>query len=125
MDIKECEVLEIELKKNTEILENTFERLNLKALSVAYSGNTRDEGLRIWIELTTIDGARIKVPRNSCSAGAEIKLNFYENDNLLCSISETVYKDLFCGYDTVEIHLTFPNILSRTTSVRLFATVAP
>ena len=123
MDIKECEVLEIELKKNTEILENTFERFNLKVLSVAYSGNTRDEGLRIWIELTTIDGAKIKVPRNSYASRADIKFNFYENNSLLCSTSVSVDKDEFCGYDTVEIRLDYSNILSRASSVRVFATL--
>ena len=124
MDIRECEALEIELKKNTEILENTFERFNLKVLSVAYSGNRQDEGLNIWVELTTIEGSKIKIPRSTYTDGVAVKLNFYENDNLLCSTSVTVYKGEFCGYDTVSARLSYSNILTRATSVRLFAAVA-
>ncbi len=122
MDIKECESLETELKKNTEILENTFERLNLKVLSIAYSGNIEDTGLNLWVELVALNGSEIVLPNNCCGCYVDIKVNFYENKKLLCSDSESIFIDDFNGYDTIHIYMQYANILSRATSARIYAT---
>lgn len=119
MDIQECEVLEIELKKNTEILENAFEKLNLKVLGVAYSGSTHSGTITAYVELVAINGNKLKLPRDSF--GAEIKINFYENGNLICCENCCLDKDNFNGYDTLEINCTYNNLITRATNARLYA----
>lgn len=121
MNTSEIEILENELKKNTEILENSFEQFNLKVLSVAYSGSKYDGDISFWIEIAAINGTKImRMKGYSC---LEIKLNFYENDKLICSAKIQKYKDCFTGYDTLNGSAGVINLIQRATRVRIFATL--
>lgn len=123
MEINDVEALEIELRKNTEILENTFERFNLKVISIAYSGSKYGDHISLYVELATINGDKIIVPKNRESDYIKIKVNYYENGNLLCSDKEDIHKNGICGYDTIEIGTSYFNIVSRATSARLYVTI--
>lgn len=123
MDAERRTARETELKEHTEILEYTFERLNLKVMSIAYSGDRTDSELDLWVELTAINGGKIKTPRNVYAGIVHIKVNFYENGCLLCSSEKSFDKSSFCGYDTIHIDISYDDILSRATSARLFAII--
>ncbi len=119
MDIQECEELEIELKKNTEILKNTFEIFNLKVLNIAYSYIAHSETITAYIELAAINGNKLMFTQDSF--GTEIKINFYEKGNLLCCEKSYLIGKNFNGYDTIELNCTYNNLITRATSARLYA----
>ncbi len=124
MDEIQCETLENELRKNTEILESTFEQYNLKILSVAYSTSLpKGDELTTWLEMISIDGDKIKLPKSILAHSLKIIINFYQNDRLLCSTSTTVFPEQFNGYDTEELHISFCGLITRATKARIFATL--
>ena len=119
MELKDIEILEQELAKNTEILDYTFDSLNLKPLSVAYSGNTNNGSLTTFVEFVSQDsGKKIFLKRDeNC---IYFKINLYEDNKLLCSYSQYYAAKNFNGYDTIKIRVDFCNAITRATSARLF-----
>ena len=88
----------VELNKNIQIMESTFEANNLQVLGTACKPYADDDGdLILYIEVASISGSKIK---NS----VQIKVNLYNKDNsLYMSKSTWVSEDKFSGYDTFEI----------------------
>lgn len=91
-------ILAKELKKNIQIMTNTFESNNLQVLNIGckpYSDN--DSDFDLYVELAAISGSDLKY---SCKA----KINLYDEDNeLYMTKEEDIYKDDFSGYDTITI----------------------
>lgn len=121
MNEKEREILANELKKNTEILENLFEQYNLRVISIAFSGRSNDTQLDLWVEVSAIKGTKIKLPKDDAADVISIKVNYYENGNLLCSDYVDIDAENFGGYDTVHLCTYYTNLLNRATSARIFA----
>lgn len=123
MNKQESETIEIELGKNTEVLENTFSHFNLKVLSVAYSVTRHDGYITAYIELVSVNGNKLKLPRDSYADEINVKMNFYNNGRLLCSDSIGLEKSSFNGYDTLEKPIYVDNLIERVTNIRIFATL--
>lgn len=89
-----------ELKKNTDIMEMTFKRFNLRVLQYSYHPcSDKDADCELIIELVTIDG-------DSILDDASIKVNLYdENGEIFLTESEYIDSDDFAGYDTFKIDL--------------------
>lgn len=87
-----------QLKKNIEIMENTFTVNNLQILNLnVRPAGVEDADFDILIELATING-------NSIPSSVDIKINLYNEDGDLYSLEETwIDEDTFSGYDTVKI----------------------
>ena len=85
------------LKRNTEVVESTFEKFNLKLLDYAYLPSDGWNCCWYIIELSTIKG-------NLMKEDAHIKLNFYDKDGgLVYSEDETISKDDVDGYNTFKL----------------------
>lgn len=123
MNKQESEAIETEFSKNTEILENTFSRFNLKVLSVAYSVTRHSGYITAYIELVSINGNKLKLPRDSYTDEVDIKINCYNNGRLLCSDKVGLEKSSFNGYDTLEKTIVVDNLIERVTNIRIFATL--
>lgn len=88
-----------ELKKNIEVMTNTFEANNLQVLHLTVKPYSEDDAdCNILLELSTISGSALE-------SDVSVKINLYdEDDELYLTNSETIYKSSFSGYDTVTIN---------------------
>lgn len=86
------------LKKNIEILENTFEMNNLQILNFSVQACGKDDAdCSIYIELATIKGT--KIPDS-----VDVKVNLYDKEGELIMVEyTTICEDSFRGYDTITI----------------------
>lgn len=123
MDVKQAEKIEKELRNNTEILDVSFAQFNLKVLSIAYSTCLDDTGIIAWIELSSIVGSKLQLPKSNSSTSINVKINFYERDNLLCSTSRLLIANNFNRYNTIALNTSFHGLVSRATTARIFATL--
>lgn len=111
-----------ELKKNTEIMTQTFERFNLQILSWSIkpvpSFGDKDADVDVFVELATISEEKIK---KDCI----IKINGYDEDGDICALAEgKINKDAFWGYDTIKMRLEDnEQLLKICKRARLYATV--
>lgn len=89
-----------ELKKNIEVMTNTFEANNLQLLHLTVKPySEEDADCSILVEVATISGTDI--PRN----GLNIKINLYDdNDELYLTEAYYINDESFSGYDTYEIN---------------------
>lgn len=87
------------LKKNIEVLENTFEMNNLQILNFSVQACGEDDAdCNIYIELATIKGT--KIPDS-----IEVKINLYDKEDELFMVeSREIYEDDFRGYDTITLN---------------------
>lgn len=86
-----------ELKRNTEVIESTFEKFNLKLLDYAYLPSDGWNCCWYIIELSTIQG-------NSIKEDVYIKLNFYnKGGGLIYSEEESIKKKDIDGYNTFKM----------------------
>lgn len=125
LDINTIEILEQELAKNTEVLEITASKFNIKILNIAYNANCRDGTIDVYIEFTTPDGKAIRKAKDSI--GLEFKINYYKESKLL--YSNLCYYDNdkinnFAGYDTIRISSNYTNLIEQATSARIFVVAA-
>lgn len=121
LDAKTVENLENELAKNTEILESTTSKFNIRILNIAYSASCGNGNITTYIEFTTMDGSTIKKPKTS--TGLSFKINFYKDSRLLYSSSSYFDSDYiynFSGYDTIHIFSNFNGLIEHSTSARIF-----
>ena len=125
LDINTIEILEHELAKNTEILEITASKFNIKILNIAYNASCHDGTIDVYIEFMTLDGKAIKKAENSI--GLDFKINFYKESKLLYSAScyfDNDHIDNFSGYDTIYISSDYTNLIEQATSARVFVVTA-
>ncbi|WP_026661851.1 hypothetical protein [Butyrivibrio proteoclasticus] len=89
-----------ELKKNTDIMESTFSRLNLQVLQYSYHPYSDDDAdCELVIELATIEGDSIEFPLS-------IKVNLYDEEGTIITTEDKfINPDKFLGYDTFKISL--------------------
>ena len=86
-----------ELKKNTDIMEMTFKKFNLRVLQYSYSDEDAD--CELIIELVTMEG-------DSMTDDASIKVNLYdEKGEIFLTESYYIDSENFAGYDTFKISL--------------------
>ena len=87
------------LKKNIEILENTFEVNNLQVLNVSVQACGEDDAdCEIYVELVTIKGSKIPESLN-------VKINLYDKeDDSLMVPTVSIYENEFRGYDTIQFN---------------------
>ncbi len=87
-----------DLKNNTEILENTFKKYNLKVLQCSYSFGD-DGNCDFYIEISSIDETILS--EDIC-----IKINLYDNNGeIIYSASNDIKAGTFDGYDTINLIL--------------------
>lgn len=108
-----------QLKKNIQIMTKTFEKNNLQVLNIACKPYGENDGdLALYVELSTIEG-------DSIEEDVELKLNLYDSEGALYTngcLSETIYEDEFCDYDTIIMHCYDEgHILDNAKKGRLFA----
>ena len=104
------------LKQNTEIMEATFRKCNLKVLQFSYRPYSDDDAdCQLIIEVSTIDG-------DSIEDDVFLKINLYdENGEIIYNTEEDIYSDEYAGYDTFNISLRRNNrILKEAKSARIF-----
>lgn len=89
-----------ELKKNTDVMEVTFKRFNLKVLQYSYRPYSDDDAdCELIIELTTIDG-------DTLFDSASIKINLYDEEgDIFFTNDYYIDSEEFVGYDTFKITL--------------------
>ena len=94
-----------ELKKNTQVIESTFSRFNLKVLQVAYQpyaedgDDEPDADCDLLVELASLNG-------NPMPSNGHIKINLYdENGDLIYHDDHMVFAEGFAGYDTYSFML--------------------
>ena len=108
------------LKKNIEVMENTFSSNNLQImnLNVRPCGND-DADCDILVELSTIDGGNIN---NSVN----IKINLYDESNDLYAVEEFYIDECeFTGYDTIKISCyNDEETLKKVVKGRIYVTLA-
>lgn len=105
-----------ELKKNTDIMEMTFKKFNLRVLQYSYQPySNEDADCRFIIELVTMQG-------DSMTDDASIKVNLYdEKGEIFFTNSYYIESDDFAGYDTFEINLyNNSNTLIRAKTARVY-----
>lgn len=90
-----------ELKKNTDVMDQTFRNLNLQVLQFTYQAYSDENAdCRLFIEIATLDG-------NEIPQSATIRANLYdENGELFDSDYTPIIKNDFSGYDTFKISFT-------------------
>ena len=118
LDLQTRKNLEKELVKNTDVLENIFTSYNLKFIDIAYSSPSIG-WINAYVEFTSLDGTSMIISEDECM---RIKINFYNNNKLLCSKHWDYYISSFRGYDTVTICGNIYNLIEDATSARLFIT---
>ena len=89
-----------ELKKNTDIMEMTFKKFNLRVLQYSYHPySDEDADCELIIELVTMEG-------DSMTDDASIKVNLYdEKGEIFLTESYYIDSENFAGYDTFKISL--------------------
>lgn len=89
-----------ELKKNTDVMDFTFAKFNLKVLQYAYHPYSDDDAdCELIIEIATIDG-------NAMTDSSSVKINLYdENGDIFFTTEEYIMEEDFAGYDTFKIKL--------------------
>ena len=94
-----------ELKKNTQVIESTFSKFNLKVLQVAYQPYAEDgdedpdADCDLLIELTSIN-------ERPMSGDGHVKINLYdENGDLIYHDNHMIFAEKFAGYDTYSFML--------------------
>jgi hypothetical protein len=87
-----------QLKRNIQIMDNTFSANNLKVLDIACKPCADDDAdFDLYVEISSITGNTI--PNDVC-----IKINLYDKDDeLYLSDDTTIFKEYFTEYDTVKI----------------------
>jgi hypothetical protein len=105
-----------ELKKNIQIMTNTFEGNNLQVLNVSCRPTSSTSAhLDVYVELASIKGSKI-------STNVDIKINLYDSDGeLLYCESQALFSCDFRGYDTLKILCYDDNTLNNATKGRLYA----
>lgn len=108
------------LKKNIDVLENTFESNNLQILNFSIRADKEGQNgsVHFYLEISTIEGTRIARSLN-------IKLNLYdENDDIFFVQTQKLDSDCFNGYDTIEFYtFGYDRALDYATKGRLYVTV--
>ena len=89
------EMIQKQLNKSIEILEMTFDKFNLQALT----------------------------PGEKLTEDIAIKANFYDEDStIIFSNDNTIDADEFSGYDTIHMYLNEDNLAFNMVKCRIFAT---
>lgn len=89
-----------ELKRNTKLMEHTFEKFNLQVLQFTYRPcSDNDADCKLIIELETIDEEMME-------DDASIKVNLYdENGEIILTQECFIDSEEFDAYDTFELSL--------------------
>ncbi len=106
------------LKKNIEILENTFSKYNLHLVNVGiqYAEMIGGKGIKFFCEIEA-NGELI------CDEQLSIKVNVYNKDGGLISMgSETFDCNNFTGYDTFVIAVFHDIIHNDATKAKIYLT---
>lgn len=105
-----------ELRKNTEVLDATFERAGIQVIQQSWQVTGGIEGgLSCYVEVT---GDLDKIPDKYVT----IKANLYdENGEIVKMHFSTIGKETFTGYETKEIMFYDEGILFRSCKARIFA----
>ncbi len=92
-----------ELKKNTQIIQTTFNKFNLQVMQVGYrpyaedGDDDPDADCDFMVEISSLDNGPMK-------SNAYIKINLYdENGDLIDHDNKFINADEFTGYDTFKI----------------------
>ena len=116
MSSMDKELLQKQLNKSTEILEVTFDKFNLQVLGYGFCGMNEQGWMQLLVELTSTPGEKLR-------DDVTIKANFYNEDNeIIFSSDDYIYKDDFTGYDTIKIYLNEDNLAFNMVKCRIFAT---
>ena len=105
------------LRRNIQIMENTFANNNLQVLNIGCKPCDDEDGdVFVYVELSTIKGTRI--PGN-----IKLKVNLYDIEgNLYLSSDTWIIAEEFCEYDTYSILCEdSTHALEYAVSGRLFA----
>lgn len=111
----EIDNLRVQLNNCVEILENTLNDLNLQIINYGISHISDDGGYNVILEIVSVSNASI-------SQNVVIKVNVYEeNNSIIATEHQTIFKEDFSGYDTLEVWLQIDNLAYNTSKIRIFA----
>lgn len=107
-----------ELRKNTVIIDATFEKIGLQVVKQSWQmHDAYDGGLICYLEVM---GSLDNVPVD-CNQ-IFFQSNLYDTDgDIIYSESTNVYKNEFVGYDTYRMYFTEKDTIDRAVSARVFA----
>lgn len=118
------EDLKNELKKNFEVLENTFEKIGLQLVNFGLQNppsgqrvlNVEDADFDVLVEVTLKNSEDLK-------KNVVIRVNLYnQDDELIFTNDGRINKDTFIGYDTIRITCWSANdMLKKAVKGRMFA----
>lgn len=112
---------ENELRKNIEIMDNTFAKFNLKVLNVGveYATMVGGKGIRFYCEIMADDDLNPDID-------LIIKINVYSQEgNLISMGEEPLSGEYFIGYDTLQIAVFHDSIHDEAAKARIFLTKKP
>lgn len=115
MRVKKRDVLAQQLRKNIDILDNTFEKYELEVLSVGIANVDEDGWFQVVIEILKKNSEKLDV-------SLDIKVNCYDEDGIISSNSKILFAEDFSGYDTLVIHFQEDNLIYKTNKIRVFVT---
>lgn len=107
----------IELKKNIEVLDNTFSKFGLKILNVGgldYAEFLGGNGIKFFVEIMSDEDI-------DSDDYLQLKINVYdENDDLISMGSTGIDMSEFSGYDTVDLVVFADDIFERAVKARVY-----
>lgn len=115
MKERKRDILAKQLRKNIDVLDSTFEKYDLKVLSVGISGVEDDGWFQVVVEI-------LKKNSGKLDASLDIKANCYDEDGIIFSKSTTIFAQDFSGYDTFIVYCQEDNLIYKTNKIRVFLT---
>ncbi len=86
-----------DLKQNTAVMQDTFNRFNLQVIQFTYQVIEEDQGCDVIIEVSSSNGTAM--PEN-----AYIKINMYDGEgNIILTEEELIWANKFTGYNTYKL----------------------
>ena len=105
-----------ELNKNVEILNMTFEKLNVQVLNYGFCKIENNGHMSFVIEVATLSNTELE-------DDVTIKVTLYDaNNTIIDSDQGFIFVDDFLGYDTLTIHFYIDNVAFVAAKARVFAT---
>lgn len=105
-----------ELKKNTEILEMTFEKAGLQVIQTSWKEYGDNGWLEFYIEVTG-DPEKMQQDRY-----VHIKVNLYDEEGDILTMDDgLIVVERFSGYETLNISFYEDGLLSKASKARVFA----
>lgn len=110
----------IELKKNIDIIQTTFEKFGLEVLNVGleFQDMFGGKGIKFYIEILGNENLE-------SSEAYNVKVNVYDKDGGLIAMGSNPFRtDVFSGFDTIVVTVFNETIWQEAVKARVYLTKA-